>query len=111
VEQRLRREPAVAPRLQSDALGALWQGHLRGRPPRFAGEILEIGGYRDACPRNFHRAHDPKHVWTIVRQPAARVGEVVWVWAEDSVGRQKGDGAELRASGSRPAESLKSGNL
>ena len=82
IEQRLRRQPARAARLEQDALVALRQRDLRRRRPRLAAEVLQIGGDHEAGPRHVDAAHDPEHVRAIVWQPAARVGETVRILPE-----------------------------
>ena len=82
IEQRLRRQPARAARLEQDALVALRQRDLRRRRPRLAAEVLQIGGDHEAGPRHVDAAHHPEHVRAIVRQPAARVGEIVRIAPE-----------------------------
>ena len=108
IEQRLRRQPARAARLEQNALIALRQRDLRGGGPRLAAEVLEVGREQESGPRHVDAAHHAQHVRSIVRQPAARVGEVVRILAEGEV-RRAGDGADLRACGGRPARDLQSG--
>ena len=93
VEQRLRRQPARAARLEQDAL-CLFCGSATCavRRPRLAAE--DTAGWRrttNAGPRHVDAAHRAEHVRAIVGQPAARVGEIVGIAAERS-GRRDGRG-------------------
>ena len=57
IEQRLRRQPARAARLEQDALVALRQHDLRRARPRLAAEDLQIGRNHEAGPWHVDRAH------------------------------------------------------
>lgn len=85
IEQRLRRQPARAARLEEDPLVTLRQSDLRCRRPRLAAEVLHVGRDDESGPGHVDAAHDPEHVRSIVWQPAARVGETVRILPECDV--------------------------
>ena len=85
---------------------ALRQRDQRGRGPRLAAEVLEIRGDHEAGAWDIDAAHDPKHVRSIVGEPAARVGEVVRILPERA---GRGQSTELLARGGRPAGHLEPG--
>ena len=95
---RSRREPRGSSRMRWSPCG---ERHLRGRRPRLAAEVLQVGGHHEARSRHVDGAHHAEDVRPIVRQPAVRIRQVVRI-APERVGR--GDRAELRAVGGPPLE-------
>ena len=106
-----RREPRGS---SSTALIALRQHDLRRRRPRLAAEVLQIGREHEAGPRDVDAAHHPEHVRPIVRQPAARVGEIVGIaserhglrWRRQCWPGARGGGSAGRLQPGRPRERI-----
>ena len=65
-------------------------------------KYCRFAGDHEAGPRHVDAAHDAEHVRPIVRQPAARVGEIVRIAPERQVGPGGRDGADLRAAQRSP---------